>query len=78
MMSRFEQAKELSELACCLDEMRKTEYTADELASVAQCVDMLHGIAMNMAGNRISEIYSNDIDYEAPCVGHIGKASRLY
>ena len=77
-MSRFEQAKELSELACCLDEMRKTEYTADELASVARCVDILHGLAMNMAGDRISEIYSNDVEYEAPRLRHIGKATRLF
>jgi hypothetical protein len=76
-MSRFEQAKELSELACCLDEIRKTEYTARELAGVAHCVDLLHGLAMNMAGSRISEIYSNDAEYEAPSLLQIGKSSRL-
>jgi hypothetical protein len=77
-MSRFEQAKELSELACCLDEIRKTEYTPDELASVALCVDTLHGLAMNMAGNRMSEIYSNDAESEAPYLRHIGKAARQH
>ena len=71
-MSRFEQAKELSELACCLDEIRKTEYTAGELSSVAQCVDILHGIAMKMAGGRISEIYSNDAEYEALSLRQLG------
>jgi hypothetical protein len=77
-MSRFEQAKELSELACCLDEIRKTEYTAGELASVAHCVGLLHGLAMNMAGDRLSEIYSNDAEYEAPGLRHIGKSSQLF
>jgi len=48
------------------------------LASVARCVDILHGLAMNMAGDRISEIYSNDEEYVAPCLHQISKASRLF
>jgi hypothetical protein len=76
-MSRFEQAKYLSEMACRLDEMRKPEYTPDELASVALCVDIMHGLAINMAGDRVSEIYSGDTDREAPSLCHIGEAARL-
>jgi len=75
-MSRFEQAKYLSEVACRLDEMRKPEYTPDELAGVALCVDIMHGLAINMAGDRVSEIYSGDADHEAPSSRHIGKAAR--
>jgi hypothetical protein len=77
-MSRFERAKDLSVLACYLDEMRKTEYTPDELAGVAHCVDFLHSLAMNMAGDRMSEIYSNDAEYEAPHLRHIGETNRQY
>lgn len=66
-MSRFEQAKFLSELACCLDEICKTKYTLAESKSVANCVDILHGLAMNMAGDRVSEIYSCDAELEQEC-----------
>jgi hypothetical protein len=76
IMSRFERAKNLSELACFLDELHKTEYTPDELASVALCVNTLHGLAMKMAGERLSEIYSNDAEDEVLYLRHIGKAAR--
>ena len=77
-MSRFERAKDLSVLACYMDEMRKTEYTPDELASVTHCVEILHNLAMNMAGDRLSEIYSNDAEKEAPYLRQIGKTTWQY
>jgi hypothetical protein len=77
-MSRFEQAKDLSVLACCLDEMRKTEFTQEELASVAHCVDILHKLAMNMAGDRLSELYSNDAESEAPILRNIDETARMH
>lgn len=75
-MSRFEQAKYLSELAFSLDETRKTEYTTDELASVKRCVNILHKLAINMAADRMSEIYASDADCNVPYLRHIDKSGQ--
>jgi hypothetical protein len=75
-MSRFELAKNLSTVACYLDEIRKTEYTPDELANVELCVDILHALATNMAADRVSEIYSSDAKCEAPHLCNIAKTAR--
>lgn len=70
MKSPFEKAKEFSACASKLDDMDKTSFSPDLLKRVVSCVEQMHDLAIELAGDRVDEIYCPDDNpsESIPCV----------